>query len=90
MDAPPLGRNQNEPGKEFVISHKIPHGFCAIVTKKEKDEGFCLTNMHNSDTLREYGIFEKVLLTEVEALGDARVNTIEKKVILKVLMNFSH
>ena len=49
-----------------------------------------MTNMHNIAILDEYGIFEKVLLTEVEALGDARVNTIEKKVILKVLMNFSH
>ena len=46
--------------------------------------------MHNSAIFGEYGIFEKVLLTEVEALGDARVNTIEKKVILKVLMNFRH
>ena len=64
-------RNQNEPGKEFVISHKIPHRFCAIVTKKEKEEGFYLTNMHNGAIFGEYGIFEKVLLTEVEALGDA-------------------
>ena len=46
--------------------------------------------MHKGAILGEYGIFEKVLLTEVEALGDARVNPIEKKVILKVLMNFSH
>lgn len=49
-----------------------------------------MTDMYNTDILGEYGIFEKVLLTEAEALGDARVNTIEKKVILKVLMNFSH
>ena len=49
-----------------------------------------MTKLHNGATLGEYGIFEKVLLTEVEALGDARVKTIEKKVILKVLMNFSH
>ena len=49
-----------------------------------------MTNLYKAFILKKYGIFEKVLLTEVEALGDARVNTIEKKVILKVLMNFSH
>ena len=53
-------------------------------------QGFYLTKVHNSAIFGEYGIFEKVLLTGAEALGDARVNTIEKKVILKVLMNFSH
>lgn len=74
----------------MVISHKIPHRFCAKVTKKKEIRGICLTDMYNTDILGEYGIFEKVLLTEAEALGDARVNTIEKKVILKVLMNFSH
>lgn len=49
-----------------------------------------LTKLHNGGTLGKYGIFEKVLLTEVEAFGDARVKTIEKKVTRKVLMNFSH
>jgi len=82
--------NKTNRVKFLVISYKILHWICAICTKVKKKDGFCLTKVHNSDILNKYGIFEKVLLTEVEALGDARVNTIKKKVILKVLMNFSH
>ena len=74
----------------MVKMNRICFSFCAICTKNKKRLGLRLTNMHNSAIFGEYGIFEKVLLTEVEALGDARVNTIEKKVILKVLMNFRH
>lgn len=60
---------QNEPAIVLVISHKILHSFCAECTKIEKEWGLYLTKVHKGGTLGEYGIFEKVLLTEVEALG---------------------